>query len=170
MEEKRRRIELARQVWLTPTRGPLAAPASPGRWPCDRPMFEASWTGLLAELVVVAQELERMAEGRKGLGLSLGLGLGGGGAGGRSNGHSRSNSYGFGLSSLGLGGGGGGGPGSAAGTSTALSSALGGAGGKGGLTARLGLGGLLSWGHPTTPADTIRALEAEVVSLESLHK
>ncbi|GFR47798.1 hypothetical protein Agub_g9572, partial [Astrephomene gubernaculifera] len=32
------------------------------------------------------------------------------------------------------------------------------------------LGGLLCWGPPTTPADTIRVLEAEVASLESLHK
>ncbi len=83
-----------------------------------------------------------MADGRKGLALGLGLGTGGGG------------------------GGAGGGLGLASG-----SSAQRGPGGAG-LSARLGgvMGGLMSWGHPTTPADTIRALEAEVKSLESLHR
>ncbi|GIL86083.1 hypothetical protein Vretimale_13894 [Volvox reticuliferus] len=91
------------------------------------------------------QEMERMAEGRKGLGLGLGLGLGGGGGGGGgSQAHQRL-----------LAGGG---------TGTGGSGAT--------LTSRLGsvVGGLMSWGHPTTPADTIRVLEAEVRSLESLHK
>ncbi|GLC40488.1 hypothetical protein PLESTF_000807700 [Pleodorina starrii] len=109
------------------------------------------------------QEMDRMAEGRKGLGsLGLGLGLGAGGGGG-GGGSSSSGSL---LGGLGLGGGGGGGGRGSGGR--------GGGSGRGGstLTSRLGgmVGGLMSWGHPTTPADTIRVLEAEVLSLESLYK
>ncbi len=98
------------------------------------------------------QEMARMAEARKaGLGsLKLGALAGSGGA---------LSSLGIGL---GLGGGGSNGHGHGGGHGE----------GGGGLAARLGsvVGGLMSWGHPTTPADTVRALEAEVRSLESLHK
>ena len=102
------------------------------------------------------QEMARMAEARKqGLGsLKLGALAGSGSA---------LSSLGLGL---GLGGGGGGGGGS-------NGHGGGGHGGQGGgLVSRLGgvVGGLMSWGHPTTPADTVRALEAEVRSLESLYK
>ncbi|KAG2491824.1 hypothetical protein HYH03_009781 [Edaphochlamys debaryana] len=102
------------------------------------------------------QELERTAIGRKGLGSfgSLGLGLAGA-LGGGSGAHSPG---------LGLGGGNGGGASSAV--------LPGGAATGASLSSRLGslVGGLVSWGHPTTPADTIRVLEAEVQSLESLRK
>lgn len=92
-------------------------------------------------------ELDRMAEGRKGL-----LGLAGGGS-----------SVGGGLSTLGGGGG------SSGSGSTHQRS---GAGAGTTLTSRLGsvVGGLMPWGHPTTPADTIRVVEAEVRALESLHR
>ncbi|KAG2434194.1 hypothetical protein HXX76_007920 [Chlamydomonas incerta] len=102
------------------------------------------------------QEMARMAEARKqGLGsLKLGSLAGSGSA---------LSSLGLGL---GLGGGGSNGQGGGG-----HHGAHGGDGG-GGLVSRLGsvVGGLMSWGHPTTPADTVRALEAEVRSLESLHK
>ncbi|KXZ55776.1 hypothetical protein GPECTOR_2g1326 [Gonium pectorale] len=127
------------------------------------------------------QEMERMGEGKGRKGLSLGLGLGGGGGGGGLGGLGRSGHSPLGsfssLGALGLGAADG-----SSGSSTAVAggAARGGAAGRGGgraggkvgLSARLGsmVGGLMSWGHPATPADTIRALEAEVRSLESLHK